>query len=88
MWRDGFYSYELLQWTGKESIVEASELQFSDGLYAEVLFKHVQYGAEEKSRVRNATLIGCWLTGEWHVDPNNCYYAFRKHYSIGYLEYL
>jgi hypothetical protein len=26
--------------------------------------------AEEKSRVRNATLIGCWLTGEWHVDPN------------------
>jgi hypothetical protein len=31
MWRDVFYSYELLQW--------ASEVQFSDGLYAEVLLQ-------------------------------------------------
>jgi hypothetical protein len=38
MWRDIFYSYKLLPWVKKESIIGASELQFSDGLYAEVLF--------------------------------------------------
>jgi hypothetical protein len=36
MWRDVFYSYEFLLWVEKE--VGARELQFIDGLYAEVLF--------------------------------------------------
>jgi hypothetical protein len=35
-WRDVLYSYELLQWAEKE--VDCRELQFSDGLYTEVLF--------------------------------------------------
>jgi hypothetical protein len=38
MLRDVFYSEELLQWVKKEVDRRASGLQFSDGLYAEVLF--------------------------------------------------